>query len=80
VAKSRLLAPIVGWRSDGRGSFPGLVLFNLVTPPLKPEGVGAFPDTGCMVPQLFATRRNRSYLEFYAVTSSPRYPGYLPRQ
>jgi hypothetical protein len=32
---------------------------------------------GCMVPQLFAARGNRSYLEFWAVTGSLRSPGYL---
>jgi hypothetical protein len=34
VAKSCLPVLIVGWRSDGRGSFLGLVLFRLVAPPL----------------------------------------------
>jgi hypothetical protein len=49
VAKSRLSILIIGWRSVGRGSFPGLVLFRLVAPPLQPEVVGMFPGMGCMV-------------------------------
>jgi hypothetical protein len=32
---------------------------------------------GCIVSQPFATGGNRSYLEFWAVTSSPCYPGYF---
>jgi hypothetical protein len=30
-----------------------------------------------MVPQPFAVGGNRSYLEFWAVISGPRYPGYI---
>jgi hypothetical protein len=30
-----------------------------------------------MVPQLFATGENHSYLEFWAVTGSPQYLGYI---
>jgi hypothetical protein len=50
VVKSSLPALIVAWRSDGRGSFPGLVLFRLVAPPLQPEVVRPFLDMRCMVP------------------------------
>jgi hypothetical protein len=46
VAKSHPLALSVGWRSDGHGSFPGLVLFRLVTPPLQPKVVGHFLAQG----------------------------------
>jgi hypothetical protein len=42
VVKSRLSALIVGWRSDGHGSFLGLVLFRLVAPHLQPGVVGPF--------------------------------------
>jgi hypothetical protein len=58
VVKSRLPLLIVGQRSDGHKSFPGLVLFILMAPPLQHEVVGPFPDTGCMVPQPFAAGRN----------------------
>jgi hypothetical protein len=64
VVKSRLPVLIIGRRSDGRRSFLGLDLFRLVAPPLQPRVVGPFPDTGCMDPQLFAARGNRSYSEF----------------
>jgi hypothetical protein len=37
---------------------------------------GAISGTGCMVPQPFAARGNRSYPEFWAITGNPRYPGY----
>jgi hypothetical protein len=30
----------------------------------------------CMVPQPFAAGGNRSYLDFWAVTDDPQYPGY----
>jgi hypothetical protein len=80
VAKSRLPALIVGWRSDGRGSFLGLAFFRLVAPPIQPRVVELFPGMGCMVPQPFATGGNQSYPEFWTVSGGPRYPGYLPRQ
>jgi hypothetical protein len=80
VAKSCLPMLIIGWRSDGHGSFPGLVLFRLVAPPLQLGVVGSFPDTGCMVLQPFAAGGNRSYQEFWAVTGGRRYLGYLPQQ
>jgi hypothetical protein len=51
--------------------------FRLVAPPLEPEVVGLFPGTRCMVPQPFAAGGNRSYLEFWVIISSPRYPGYI---
>jgi hypothetical protein len=31
----------------------------------------------CMVPQLFATRVNRSYPEFWIITGDPWYSGYF---
>jgi hypothetical protein len=31
---------------------------------------------GCMVPQSFVAGGNQSYLELWAVTGGPRYPGY----
>jgi hypothetical protein len=58
VAKSYLATLIIGWRSDGRRSFPGLVLFKLVAPPLQPRVVGPFPGMRCMVPQSFDIRGN----------------------
>jgi hypothetical protein len=64
VAKFRLPVQIIGWRSDGRGSFSELVLFRLVSPPLQPKVVGSFPDMGCMVLQPFTARGNRSYPKF----------------
>jgi hypothetical protein len=39
--------------------------------------MGSFLGMGCMVPQPFAAEANRSYLEFGALTSGPRYPGYI---
>jgi hypothetical protein len=36
--------------------------FWMVDPPLQPVEAGSFPDTGCMVPQPYAARGNRSYL------------------
>jgi hypothetical protein len=47
-----------------------------VASPLQPGVVGLFPGIGCMVPQLFATRANRSYPEFWAIIDGPWYPGY----
>jgi hypothetical protein len=38
--------------------------------------VGAMSGMEYMVPQSFATRGNRSYLELWVVTSGLRYPGY----
>jgi hypothetical protein len=58
VAKSRLPVLIVGQRSDGRGSFLGLVLFRLVASPLQPRLVGHFLVWGVWFPYLFATRGN----------------------
>jgi hypothetical protein len=58
VVKLCLPVLIAGWRSDGHGSFSGLVLFRLVAPPLQPGVVGLFPSMGCMVPQLFTTGGN----------------------
>jgi hypothetical protein len=78
VAKSRLPALIVRWRSDGRGSFLGLVLFRFVSPPLQLRGVGLFSGTRCVISQPFSAGGNQSYLEFWVVTSGPRYPEYLP--
>jgi hypothetical protein len=49
VVKSRSPMLIVGWRSDSHGSFPTLILFRLVAPPLQPGVVEQFPSTGCMV-------------------------------
>jgi hypothetical protein len=77
VVKSRLPVLIIRWRSDGRGPFIGLVLFRLVAPPLQPEVVGSFPGMGCMVPQSFAAGGNQSYPDFWAITSVPRYLGYI---
>jgi hypothetical protein len=42
VMISRLAALIIGWRSDGCGSCPGLVCFRLVAPPLQSAVVGHF--------------------------------------
>jgi hypothetical protein len=80
VAKSCMSVLIVGLRSDGHRSFPGLVLSRLVAPPLQPGVVGPFPGMRCMVPQPFTAGGNQSYPEFWVVTDGPRYPGYLPRQ
>jgi hypothetical protein len=80
VVKSRLPALIIGWRSDGHRSFPRLVLFRLVVPPIQPGVVRLFPSMECMVPQPFAVGGNRSYTEFWAISGNRWYPGYLPRQ
>jgi hypothetical protein len=58
VAKSHLPVLIIWWRSDGRGSFPGLALFRLMVPPLQPGVVGPFSGMGCMAPQPFAAGGN----------------------
>jgi hypothetical protein len=50
-----------------------------VPPPLQPGVVGPFPSMGCKVPQPFVAGGNRSYLEFWAVTDIPQYPGYITR-
>jgi hypothetical protein len=39
--------------------------------------VGPFPGMGCMVRQPFAAGGNQSHPEFWAVTGSPRYVGYI---
>jgi hypothetical protein len=39
------------------------------------EWLRSFPGLGCIVPQLFASRGNRSYPEFWAITGGPRYLG-----
>jgi hypothetical protein len=39
--------------------------------------VGLFPGMGCVVPQVFASGGDRSYLEFWDVIGGPRYPGYI---
>jgi hypothetical protein len=70
---------IVGQKSDGQRSFPGLVHFRLVAPLLQSGVVGSFPGTRCMVPQPFAAGGNLSYLKLWTVTGGTRYPGYLPR-
>jgi hypothetical protein len=66
VAKSCLPTPIVGQKKCKRELLLGLVLFSC-----------ALSEMGCMVPQPFATRGNRSYSEFWAIIGDPRYPGYL---
>jgi hypothetical protein len=83
VAKSHLPMLIIGWRSDGRGSFLGLVLFRLVAPPIQHGVVGLFPGMEYMDPQLFPARENRSYPEFwpYPVAHGTRgiYPDSSPK-
>jgi hypothetical protein len=37
---------------------------------------GAISGMGCMVPQPFVAKENRSYPKFWAVTGDPRYPRY----
>jgi hypothetical protein len=39
--------------------------------------VGPFYGTGCLIPQSFDTGGNWSYLEFWAITDGPWYPGYI---
>jgi hypothetical protein len=78
VVKSWPSVLIIGWRSDDRGSFLGLVLFRLVAPPLQLRVMGQFPDMRCMILQPFAAEGNRSYLEFWTLTGSPWFSGYLP--
>jgi hypothetical protein len=58
------------------GLFPRLVLFMSVAPLVQPGVVGPSLGMGCMAPQPFATGGNRSYLELWAVTGVPWYPGY----
>jgi hypothetical protein len=59
---------------------PEISSFRLVVPPLQPRVVVSFPDIGCMVSQSFSAGGNQSYLEFWAVTSSPWYLRFLTRQ
>jgi hypothetical protein len=56
---------------------PGISSFTLVASPLQSKVVGLFPSMGCMVPQMFAARGNRSYLEFWAVIDGLQYLGYI---
>jgi hypothetical protein len=56
------------------GSFPGLVLFRLVAPPLQYGVVGLFPGMGSMVLQPFATGGNRLYPEFLGRNWHPTVP------
>jgi hypothetical protein len=37
---------------------------------------GVIPSMGCVVSQPFSAGENRSYLNFWAITGDPRYPGY----
>jgi hypothetical protein len=41
------------------------------------EWWGYFPSMGCMVPQPFAARGNRSYPEFWVMIGELRYSGYF---
>jgi hypothetical protein len=45
--------------------------------PLQPRVVRSFASMGYMVPQPFAAGGNQLYLEFWAVTDGPWYPGYI---
>jgi hypothetical protein len=56
MVKSCLPTLIIGWGSDGRGSFPGLVLFRSVAPPLQPGVVGPFHGMGCRFPRCLRWR------------------------
>jgi hypothetical protein len=56
---------------------PEISSFRLVAPPLETGVVGPFPGTGCMVPQPFTARGNRTYPKFWAVTGGLRYPRYI---
>jgi hypothetical protein len=47
---------IIGWRTDGRGSCPELVIFRLVAPPLQPKVVGPFPGMGVWFPIIYCWR------------------------
>jgi hypothetical protein len=76
VLQSRLIVLIIRWRSDGVDCSQ-ISFFSLVTPPLRPGVMWLFPNTGCMISQSFAARVNRSYSEFWVITGSSRYPGYI---
>jgi hypothetical protein len=41
------------------------------------EAGGGISGMGCMVPQPFVTKGNRSYPDFLAVTNDLRYPRYM---
>jgi hypothetical protein len=69
-----LLTLIVGRRNDDVDRSQDLFFLGWWPPPLQSRVVGPFPGTGCVVPQLFAAGGNRSYQEFWAITSGPRYP------
>jgi hypothetical protein len=53
---------------------PGISFLKVGAPSLAWTG-GALSGMGCMVPQPFVARGNRSYTNFFAITSSLQYPG-----
>jgi hypothetical protein len=58
VVKSCLSVLIVGWTNDDMVHLPRLVPLKLVAPSLKPQELGLFPGTGCMLLQPFAIGGN----------------------
>jgi hypothetical protein len=57
-------------------SIPRFSSFLVSGPSSLARSGGAISSIGCMVPQSFTARVNRSYLEFLAITGNPWYPGY----
>jgi hypothetical protein len=55
----------------------GFSSFVVGGPSSSTRSYGAISHMGCVVPHLFATRGNRSYPEFWAITDDPWYPGLL---
>jgi hypothetical protein len=55
---------------------PGFSSFYVGGPSSSARIGGAISDTGCMIPQPFTARQNRSYPEYWDVTGDPQYPGY----
>jgi hypothetical protein len=70
ATSSHRLAPTVVWIT------PGFSSFKVGGPSSSTRSGGGISGTRCMVPQLFSTRGNWSYLEFWAVTGDTRYLGY----
>jgi hypothetical protein len=55
---------------------PRISSFQVGGPSSSAWSGGVISGMGCRVLQPFVARGNRSYLEFWAVTGHPWYPGY----
>jgi hypothetical protein len=80
VVKSHLPMLIVGWRSDGRGSFLGLVLFKVGCPSSLAWSGGAISWYRVYGSPVICHCRELIVSRILVITGGPRYPGYLPRQ